>query len=57
MKLFLVSLKVPSRRFEVVKYDEATQTAICKGQYAPFEIRPFTKAFVTQKGYRLVQEK
>jgi hypothetical protein len=52
-KVFVQSLKDPTKRYEVVKFDEDTKTATLRGQYAEFQIRPFTKKSLADKGYAL----
>lgn len=55
-RVYLVSLKDPTKRYEVLKFNQATNTATLQGKYAPFEKKPFTKAQITKDGYRLVRE-
>jgi hypothetical protein len=56
VKLYLQDVKDPSKQYEVLEFDEKTQTATLKGKYAPFEFKPFTKENVKAKGYKLVRE-
>jgi hypothetical protein len=56
MKVYVQSLKDPTKRFEVLKFDANTLTATLRGQYAEFQIKPFTKPSLTDKGYKLVKE-
>lgn len=50
-RVFLVSTKNPSLRYEVLEFDAATQTATLKGKLTKFTVTPFTKAKVAQDGY------
>lgn len=55
-KLYLVSVQDPSKRYEVLSFDDHSKTAILRGRYATFEVTPFTKEKVTKDGYKLVTE-
>jgi hypothetical protein len=56
-KLWLVSVKNPSVRFEVLKYNTETQTATLIGSAkVKFEVHPFTKEKITKDGYTLEKE-
>ena len=55
-KVFLVSIKNPDLRYEVLRFDKESNTATLQGQFAEFEVTPFTKEKVLKDGYTLVTE-
>ncbi len=50
-RLFLVSVKNPSLRYEILKFDVATKTATLTGKSGPFQVKGFTKEKVKRDGY------
>lgn len=56
-KLILVSVKDPTLRYDVLSYNAETKTAVCKGRFGEFDVKPFTKEKITRDGYTLEREK
>lgn len=55
-KLYLVSVKDPTLRYEILKYHEETKTATLMGRHGSFEVKGFTKEKVKRDGYTLTKE-
>jgi len=55
-KLYLVSVKDPSLRYEILKFNATTKTATLQGKRGKFEVKNFTKEKVKRDGYTLAQE-
>jgi len=56
VKIFLDSTKAPGLRFEILKYDKATNRALLKGGTGvPFE-QNISKGILDKLGYKMVKE-
>lgn len=55
VRAYLQSLKDPKKEYEILSYDEKTQTATLKGAFGHFPMSPFTKDEITKKGYKMVK--
>jgi hypothetical protein len=56
-KVYLQSIKNPSRRYLVLRYNPDTKTATLQGAHGgTFDVKPFTKEKVLKDGYTLVKD-
>jgi hypothetical protein len=55
-KLFLVCVKQPSLRYEILKFNATNKTATLQGRHGRFEVKGFTKEKVKKDGYTLIRE-
>lgn len=55
-KLYLVSVKFPELRYQILKFNVANKTATLQGRHGKFEVKSFTKEKVKREGYTLVRE-
>ena len=57
LKVSVQSVKNPECKYELLKYDEGTQTATLMGRWgATFTLSPFSKERAAKEGYTLVKE-
>lgn len=52
-RLYLVSVKHPELRYEILHFNATTKTATLTGRHGTFEVKGFTKEKVKRDGYTL----